>query len=109
MLDRLLDVGARPLVDVEAAEQVQVVRLGVTGRLLLDSGLLLGGEGERQRSSYLLRYLALHLEDIRQLAIKRVAPQVFLGLRVDEMHHDARPRAGSADAAFENGAYPELV
>ncbi len=45
VLDGLLDVRPGPLVRVKAAEEIQVVRVGVAGRLLLDPLLLLRETG----------------------------------------------------------------
>src|SRR2546426_448119 len=106
MTDRFLYLGFGPLVGVIAAKQIQVVRLGLVGRFLLEPLLLLRGQGRGQRARNLLRQLALHLENVEQLAVVRLAPELLRGPWIDQARNDPHPRPGPTDAASRIVATP---
>src|SRR5439155_1491438 len=109
MTDRFLYLRFGPLVRVIAAEEIQVVRLGLVGWLLFEPLLLLRGHGRGQRSRNLLRQLALNLENVEQLAVVGLAPQLLRGPWIDQARNDPHPRPGPTDASFEDRRHAELL
>ena len=57
----------------------------------------------------MLRDFTLDLEDVGQLPVVSLGPQVLVGFRVDELSHDPHAVAGTANAALENGRHLEFV
>ena len=62
-----------------------------------------------ERSNDLLRQLVLHREDIRELAIKAVGPDVRAARGIDELAGNAHPVARLADAAFQHVTHAEVA
>src|SRR5207247_10397455 len=108
MTDRFLYLRFGPLVGVIAAKEIQVGRLGWVGRLLFEPPLLLRGQGRGQRARNLVRQLALHLENVEQLAVVRLAPELLRGPWIDQARNDPYPRPGPTDASFEDCRHAQL-
>ena len=51
----------------------------------------------------------LNLENIGQIAIVAVAPEMSATFRIDELRGNAHALAGPADRAFEHGTHPQLA
>src|SRR2546429_9704043 len=96
MTDRFLYLRFGPLVGVIAAKEIQVVRLGLVGRLLFEPPLLLRGQGRGQRARNLVRQLALHLENVEQLAVVRLAPELLRGPWIDQARDRKSTRLNSS-------------
>src|SRR5439155_21717884 len=109
MTDRFLYLRFGPLVRVIAAKEIQVVRLGLVGRFLLEPPLLLWGQGGGQRPRNLLRQLALNLENVEQLAVVGLAPEWLLGPWIEQAGNDPHPRPGPTDASFEDRRHAKLL
>jgi hypothetical protein len=71
--------------------------------------LLAAGEAHLERLHDLLGHLVLHREDVLEVAVEAVGPDVAAALGVDELHVDAHLHAGTAHAAFEHVAHAELA
>ncbi len=93
---------------MKPAQQVQVVSVGVAGRLLLDPLFLLRRQGHRECSGDLLRDLALHFEDVGQLTVEGLAPQMLLGAGIHQVDDDPDPRPRLAHASLEDRSNAEL-
>ena len=91
------------------AAQKVVVGIEAFGRLALgpfDLGLL---ELRRDGADHARRHLVLQIEDVRQVAIEAVRPEMRAGRGIDELAGDAHPAARLAHAAFEHVADAELA
>ena len=53
--------------------------------------------------------IVLDLENIGQIAVVAVAPEMSATFRVDELRGNAHALAGPADRAFEHGTHAELA
>ena len=104
-LDRLLEVLEAlvhtflgPPGEASPAEEKEVIGLDVVGRLLADPFPLLLGELRLERGRDLQRHVTLDREDVGQLAVVRVRPEMPVRLGVDELRHDpdSAPRAPHA-------------
>ena len=62
---------------------------------------------ERERADNVLRHVVLHGEDVGQVAIETLRPQMSARGRVDELRGDPYPVAGLADAALQHVAHAE--
>ena len=69
------------------------------------------GRAERdfERVDDAVRDVVLDLEDIGQIAVVAVGPQVTAGCRVDELRGDPHALAGAADGAFEHRPHAKLA
>ena len=56
-----------------------------------------------------MRDLALDCEQIIQIAIVLLGPDVRVSARVDQLRVETKMRAGSADAAFQNMRYAQII
>ena len=61
-----------------------------------------------QRTSDILRNLALNAEDVLQFAIVRFRPKIGIVLRIDELHDDANAVAGFLHAAFQHRGHTQF-
>ena len=89
--------------------QIVVVGVEALGRLALgplDLGLL---EPRRDRADDARRHLVLQLEDVLELAVEPVGPEMRAGRGIDQLAGDAHPAAGLAHAALEHVAHAELA
>ena len=62
-----------------------------------------------ERSNDLLREFVLHGEDIREVAIKAVGPDVCAARSIDKLAGNAHPVARLADTAFQHVAHAEFA
>ena len=67
------------------------------------------GQIERERADNLLRHVVLNSEDIGQVPIETLGPQMPARSRVDELRGDPHPVAGFADAPFQHIAHAEAL
>ena len=76
---------------------------------MLDRFLFLGQELELQCRHDRLGNFILDGEDVREVAVVAVGPNVVAGLAVDQLGVDPNPIAGLADAAFQHVGDVELA
>ena len=82
--------------------QEELVRLGVVGRALLECALLCRQQRESESRDDRLRDLVLQREDVVQVPVVSIRPDVRVVGGVDQLRRDAHAVAGLADAAFEH-------
>ena len=99
---------ARCLVGEILMLEEEVVSLEVLGRALGKPGLFLGIERYAERARDLRGELALDGEDVLQLAVVALRPQVLVGIGVDQLRRNAHLVPGAAHAAFEEGGHAKL-
>ena len=99
---RQLVVRLRVPVKELAAAQVIGVRLDVVGRRLRDRLALLRQQLDLELLDDRVGDLVLDGEDVGQVAVVAVGPDVPAGLAVDELAVDPHLRAGLADAALQH-------
>ena len=63
----------------------------------------------RDRADDARRHLVLQIEDVLELAVEAVRPEMRAGCGIDELPGDAHPVCRLAHAAFEHVAHPELA
>ena len=81
-----------------ASAQVILVRLHAAGPRG-DTGLLPRAQLDREGREDRLRELVLHREDVGELPVVAVGPDLPVAGSVDELRRDAQVRPGPADAA----------
>src|SRR5690349_14075921 len=81
----------------------------------IDGGLFLSGQPLRCRDlgvpsfGDFLRDLALDAKQLVQIAVVLLGPDVRVTAGVNQLGIDTKLRAGSADAAFQNMRYPQII
>ena len=85
-----------------AAAQIVLIGLYIVGRRFLDGAFFLLPEYDAQRSHDVLGDLILNGEDIFELAIITLRPEVVAVSHVDELRRDAKPVAGFPHAALQH-------
>jgi hypothetical protein len=97
--------------DAEQLPGAQPAFIGfdVLGAAALDVLLFDAAELDRQRLDDLVHDLVLCGEDVVQLAVEAVGPQMAAALGVDQLGGDAHAVAGLADRAFQHEAHAELA
>src|SRR3989440_6663679 len=105
ILDASADPRLREFDETMAALEIELVGLEIAGGLLVDPGSLIGGKLRLQRGRDLQRHVRLNREDIGQLTVVRLRPEVLIAVRVDELRDDPHPVAGAADAPLEQGGH----
>ena len=108
VIDRFREVGARDFAVVMAAEQVQVVRLHVLGRLLREARLVCRRQSRFQRLGNVLGDFGLNGKNVFQLAIVCLGPELLVGGRIDQLRYDAQPRGGAPHAPLDDVGRSEL-
>ena len=106
--DGLSQLLAGALVPMMATFQVKVVRIHARGRLLdRRQGALqeLGAERNRDGAGELV----LDGEDVVELSIVRLRPEVIAVRGIDELRHDSQLATLAADAPFQHRADGELL
>ena len=106
-LDGRVHFGVGTVPQASLAAQVEIVGLGVAGAATLDELALLPAQVTAQRTDELLRNLGLDREDVAQVAIVALRPQVVAVHRAHELRRDPHTLACLADAAFEHRAHTE--
>ena len=89
--------------------QEQVVGLEVVGVAALDARALARGQVDLQRGDDGARDLVLEVEDVLEVAIVALRPEVKAGRGVDQLRIDPDPVRRAPDAAFEHVADPQVV
>lgn len=102
VLDRPLHPFGRELDEPVAPLEVELVRLEIGGRALPDPRLFVARELGLERRRDVQGYVGLDPEDVGQLPVVGLAPEVLLRLGLDELRHDAHPIPGAPDAAIEH-------
>ena len=82
---------------------------GAGGPLLVDGGRLRREQLELERRDHRLGDLVLHREDVGEIAVELVRPEMRSTCRLDQLGGDAHPRAGLAHAALEQIRGAELL
>ncbi len=103
------DVIAAVTRDQLTATQIPIVRLDVVGASARHPPALLGRQRDLERGDDLTRDLVLDLEDVGQLAVVALGPDVAAGRPVDQLGRDPDAVAGLAHAAFERMPHAELA
>src|SRR5262249_13600254 len=106
---RFIDGRAGAQMEVRHSAQVIIIGIETLGGLALrtrDLGLF---ELRREGANHARRDLVLQVENIVERAFETVGPEVGAGRRVDELAGDAYTLRGSANAALEHIAHPELT
>jgi hypothetical protein len=67
------------------------------------------GQRHRERAHDLLNHLVLRGEDVGEIAIEALGPDVPAALGIDELRGDAHAVAGFADRAFEHEAHAQVA
>ena len=88
--------------------QEELVGLGAARAALPDRLFLAGQQLQLHRGDDRLRNLVLQREDVVEVAVVALRPQVAAGRAVDQLRGDAHALAGLAHAALEHVADPEL-
>ncbi len=99
--------GVRSVPQVGLSAQVQVVRLCIAGTAALDQLPLLPAQADAQRSNELLRDLGLDREDVAEIPVIALRPQVIAVRGTHELRGDPHALTRLADAALEHRAYTE--
>src|SRR5437870_3704529 len=92
---------ARPLLEELSCTKIKLVCLHVVGRWFKEAALLALGERETQRVNHTAGNFILDREDVFDLSVEPLRPQVVTIPRVDELNADADPAAGLPDAALK--------
>jgi hypothetical protein len=91
-----------------AAAEKRIISIDV-GRLAFGKArLFCWAERHFERVDDPARDIVLDLENIGQIAVVTIAPEMSAAFRVDELRGDAHALAGPPDRAFEHGADTEL-
>ena len=88
-------------VEETAAHQVEAIGLAVVGRALRNGLALLRQHLEAQRVDDGVRDVVLQLEDVLELAVVALGPDMAVGAPVDQLRGDAHPVVHLAHAAFK--------
>ena len=114
-VDRLLEILDRfthPLLRVSdqpvATLEIELVRLEVAGRLLVDAGLLRGRELRLEGGGDVQRHVGLDREDIGELTVVRLRPEVLVACGLDQLRDDPHPIADAPYAPLEQRRHLEL-
>ena len=92
-----------------ARHQVEVVGFDIGGPALLDRLLLFRQQLQLERGDDRFRNLVLDRENVLEVAVVALGPDMVAARAVDQLRVDAHPPAGLADAAFEHVADAELA
>src|SRR5581483_4456844 len=103
---KVADIAGEPILP---REKVEVVSLRALGATLLDCPLLFGQELEPQRSDDCSRNLILDCEDVREIAVEAIGPDVASSLPIDQLGVDPHPVSDLANASFEDMSDAELL
>ena len=106
---RLHDRLARAAAEQFARAQPGLVGLHVPGRASAQPLLFALRQRDRQRADDLLHYLVLRREDVREIAVEPLGPEMPAGAGIDELRRDAHAFAGLADAALEHKAHAQVA
>src|SRR5690348_4956690 len=91
----------RELIKRATSPQVEVVGLEVVSGTPADAGALIVRQLGAQGIGDVQRDVSLYGENVGQIAIVSLRPNVFVAFAVDKLGDDAHPVAGPANAAFD--------
>src|SRR6266513_4196434 len=91
------------------ATQVVGVSFNIIGRRLRDRFFLLGEKFDFELLYDRMSDFILNCEDVSQIAIKSLSPNVVAVVGADEFTSHAHARTRFTHAAFENVIHPEIV
>src|SRR5205085_6856037 len=103
-----LDTRATVLVEELAAAKIVVVGLDVLRGHFLDCPLFVFTQDNAKRFRNVLRDLVLNREDVFDLTIVSLGPELISICDVDELHADADFISHLAHTSLENGGHLEL-
>jgi len=106
---RLLILLALDLADEAERAHDEPPRIDAVGRLARGAVALFGIKVRLDRGDDALGNVVLHREDVMQVAIVFLGPDMLAGFRVDELSGDADLLARRAHAAFEHVAHTEIA
>jgi hypothetical protein len=92
-----------------ARAQPELVCLHAPGAASAQSLLLPLRQRDRQRADDLLHHLVLRREDVCEIAIEPLRPEMPAAAGIDELRRDAHAIAGLAHAPFEHKAHAEIA
>ena len=92
----------RPRLEIVCLDKSEI-RFPIVGRAFRHPDFLGGRKFSLQCAGNFVREICLNREDIGQLAIVFVRPEMLIVFGVDQLHVDAHTFAVTADTAFENG------
>ena len=102
----VLDALADPLLgeaeEAMAPLEIELVGLEIGGGPPADLGSLIRGQLGLERPRYPQRHVALDHEDIGELPVIRLGPEVAVGLGVDELGDDTHAISGAPNAPLEH-------
>src|SRR5262249_61084832 len=104
----LRDPLARAAAERFARAQPGLIRLHAGGAAPAQPPLLALRQRDRERADDLLHHLVLGCEDVGEIAIEPLGPQMPTAAGIDELRRDAHTIAGLADAALEHEAHAEI-
>src|SRR6267378_6993047 len=104
--DGLLGPFLRPFVPPVPPLEIEGVGLAARSRLLLDLSVLMREDLHLQRVRDLLCDVALDGEDVVQLPVVTLGPDVGLTPDVDELHVDSKPLSRLANGPFKDRPDP---
>src|SRR5262249_55667465 len=90
------------LYPVIATKEIELISFGILGRPALDCLLLRRQQPDLQRRNDGLRDLVLQREDIVEVAVIALTPDVAVIARVDQLRRDPHTAARLAHAAFDD-------
>ena len=115
-LDRALEQALRPRVVLAVAAVVQhlagedaLVGGHVVGRLRAARSRAAASTRPGRVATIARRDLVLDREDVLEVAVVALGPEVAVGLGVDQLHRDAHPLADLAHAALDDVLHAELA
>ena len=86
-----------------------MVGLEVAGGVLPDARALVGRQLGLERRRDLERHVALDREDVGELAVVRLGPDVAVGLGIDQLRHHPHPVTSPPHAPLEQRPHAESL
>ena len=96
-------------IDQRAAPQIELIRLDIRRRLCDQPIAFATREGHPQSLGDRLRNLILHVEDVFQLAVVALGPQLIAIGHLAQLHGDAHAIPRPPHAAFEHRRHVQLL
>ena len=90
------------------APEIGIVRIGIIGGFRRDALFFLTTEFRSQLVGDGFGHLTFDRKDVRQLAIKRIGPEMGIIRRFDQLHVHAHGIAALLHAAFQDVSYAKL-
>jgi hypothetical protein len=100
---------ARAAAEQFSRAQPGFVGLYVGGRVPAQPLRLVLRQLDRERADDVLHHLVLRREDVGEIAVEPLGPDMPAAAGIDELRGDAHAVAGLAGAALEHEAYPEVT